>query len=86
EPVIDEMVIEEYDDERRNRLVDIRNEHNEEHIPDIQIADKDLEGYRRKFDCINKTVKSEVMNMKFDELNQKNEVKIRIIPEGSHKK
>ncbi|CAG8825768.1 36645_t:CDS:2, partial [Racocetra persica] len=44
------MVIEKYDDERRNRLVDIRNKHNEEHIPDIQIADKDLEGYRRKFD------------------------------------
>ncbi|CAG8792186.1 35224_t:CDS:2, partial [Racocetra persica] len=50
-----------------------RNEHNEEHIPDIQIVDKDLEGYRCKFDFIDKTVKSEVINMKFDELNQKNE-------------
>ncbi|CAG8830648.1 9212_t:CDS:1, partial [Racocetra persica] len=49
------------------------NEHNEEHIPDIQIVDKDLEGYRYKFDCIDKTIKSEVINMKFDELNQKNE-------------
>ncbi|CAG8769299.1 33265_t:CDS:2, partial [Racocetra persica] len=50
EPVIDEIVIEEYNDERRNQLVDIRNKYNEEHIPGIQIADKDLKGYRRKFD------------------------------------
>ncbi|CAG8719053.1 23332_t:CDS:2, partial [Racocetra persica] len=57
EPVIDEIVIEEYDDERRNRLVDIRNEHNEEHIPDIQIVNEDLKGYRHKFDCIDKTIK-----------------------------
>ncbi|CAG8789371.1 16779_t:CDS:2, partial [Racocetra persica] len=35
--------------------------------------DEDLEGYRCKFNCIDKTIKSEVMNMKFDELNQKNE-------------
>ncbi|CAG8750783.1 36780_t:CDS:2, partial [Racocetra persica] len=48
--------------------------------------DEDPEGYRCKFDCIDKTVKSEVINMKFDELNQKNEVKIRIISKGSHKK
>ncbi|CAG8825153.1 15632_t:CDS:2, partial [Racocetra persica] len=73
EPVIDEIVIEEYNDKRSNGLVDIRNEHNEEHIPDIQIVDEDPEGYRRKFDCIDKTIKSEVINMKFDELNQKNE-------------
>ncbi|CAG8806632.1 11557_t:CDS:1, partial [Racocetra fulgida] len=72
------------DKRKKNRIVSKVNEKNvnrnrpgKEHVPDIQMVDdEDLEGYRRKFDCIDKTVKSGVMNVKFDELNQKNETKI----------
>ncbi|CAG8756288.1 34328_t:CDS:2, partial [Racocetra persica] len=91
------MVDEEYainDKVKKNRIVSKMNEKNinrngpdKKHIPDIQMVDnKDLKDYRCKFECIDKTVKSSVIDVKFDKLNQKNETKIRIIPEGSHKR